>query len=274
MIKRGPGDTQVGRSTKPNQGVSRMLTSFRGKFAVSLAALACGLAAPSMAHAQETEEAGPVTVSANVALTTDYRFRGVSLSGGDPAVQGGIDVGHESGFYVGTWASSIDGGDAYGELELDVYGGWSGDVAEGVTLDVGLLYYLYPSESLGLDTDYFEPYASVGFTFGPAEATVGAAYAWEQDSLGGEDNLYVYTDLGFSLPSTPISLTAHLGYTDGVLAPPLLAGDADDSGLDWSLGASYTAGSLEFGVSYVGVEGPSIDGFTDDAIVGTVSASF
>ena len=251
-----------------------MLTSFHGKFAVSLAAMVTSLAVPSLAHAQDTADDSELTVSANVALTTDYRFRGVSLSGGDPAIQGGVDVAHESGFYVGTWASSIDGGDTYGEMEFDIYGGWSGDVAEGVALDVGILYYLYPTEELGLDTDYWEPYASVGFNLGGAEATVGAAYAFEQDSLGGDDNLYIYTDLGYSLPSTPISLSAHLGYTDGVLAPPFLAGDTDETGLDWSIGASVSQGILEVGVAYVGVEGPSIDGLTDDAIVGTISASF
>lgn len=250
-----------------------MLTSFHGKIAVSLALAGSGLALPTVATAQE-EDSGPITISANAALTTDYRFRGVSLSGGDPAIQGGVDVAHESGFYVGTWASSIDGGDAYGEMEFDIYAGWSGDVSDGVAVDVGVLYYAYPTEELGLDTDYWEPYASVGFTLGPAEATVGAAYAFEQDSLGGDDNLYVYTDLGYALPSTPISLSAHLGYTDGALAPPFLAGSADDSGLDWSLGASVSSGILEVGVAYVGVEGPSIDGFTDDAIVGTISASF
>lgn len=255
-----------------------MLTSFRGTLAASITALSLGVAAPAMAQsadqAEESTEDSAYTVSANVALTTDYRFRGVSLSGGDPAIQGGLDVGHESGFYVGVWASSIEGGDAYGEMEFDIYGGWSGDVAEGVTVDVGLLYYAYPAEELGLDTDYWEPYASVGFNLGPAEATVGAAYAFEQDSLGGDDNLYLYTDVGFSLPNTPISLSGHLGYTDGVLAPPLLAGDADDSGLDWSIGASVSSGIVEIGVAYVGVEGPSIDGFTDDAIVGTITASF
>ena len=250
-----------------------MLTSFRGKTAASLAVIGATLALPSAAFAQDADETA-ISVSANAALTTDYRFRGVSLSGGDPAIQGGVDFAHESGFYVGTWASSIDGGDAYGEMEFDIYGGWSGDLAEGVTLDVGLLYYAYPAEDLGLDTDYWEPYASVGFDLGGASATVGAAYAWEQDSLGGDDNLYLYTDLGYSLPSTPVSLSAHLGYTDGVLAPPLLAGTTDDNGLDWSIGASVSHGILEVGVAYVGVEGPSIDGFTDDAIVGTITASF
>ncbi|MCA0978182.1 TorF family putative porin [Qipengyuania flava] len=251
-----------------------MLTSFHGKFAVSFAALVTSLAVPSLAQAQDAADDSGLTVSANVALTTDYRFRGVSLSAGDPAIQGGVDVAHESGFYVGSWASSIDGGDTYGEMEFDIYGGWSGDVAEGVALDVGILYYLYPTEELGLDTDYWEPYASVGFNVGGAEATVGAAYAFEQDSLGGDDNLYIYTDLGYSLPSTPVSLSAHLGYTDGVLAPAFLAGDTDETGLDWSIGASVSQGILEVGVAYVGVEGPSIDGLTDDAIVGTISASF
>lgn len=253
-----------------------MLTSIRGLSAAVF--LSSALLAASPAQAQdETDPPSAVEVSGNVAIVSDYRFRGVSLSGGDPAIQGGIDIAHESGFYIGTWGSSIDDGgtDLLGDMELDIYGGWSGEVSDGVTVDVGLLYYMYPTEGLGADTDYFEPYASVGFTLGPAEATVGAAYAFEQDALGGNDNLYLYTDFGVGIPNTPISLSAHLGYTDGQLAPPLLAGTTDDSGLDWSLGASATVlGGLDLGVSYVGVEGPSIDGFTDDAVVATLGMSF
>ncbi|AXK41918.1 TorF family putative porin [Erythrobacter aureus] len=250
-----------------------MLTSFRGLVAVSLAAAGLSLTTPAIAQSDD-EVASDFTVSANVALTTDYRFRGVSLSGGDPALQGGFDVAHDSGFYIGTWASSIDGGAAYGDLELDIYAGWSGNLSDAVSVDVGVLYYIYPTEDLGLDTDYIEPYASVGVNFGPAEATFGVAYAPEQDSLGGDDNLYLYTDVGFGLPGTPLTVTGHLGYTDGSLAPPLLAGTTDDTGLDWSLGASVAQGNFEVGVAYIGVEGPAIDGFTDDAIVGTISASF
>jgi uncharacterized protein (TIGR02001 family) len=232
--------------------------------------------AATPAFAQDEAADSPITVSGNVALTTDYRFRGVSLSGGDIAIQGGVDVSHESGFYVGTWASSIQGGTPYGEVELDVYGGWAGDVAEGVTVNVGLLGYLYPTtdDPLNLDpnTDYWEPYASVATTIGPVSATAGVKYAWEQDSLGGNDNLYLYTDWSLGVPSTPVTASAHLGYTDGVLAPPFLAGTTDDTGLDWSLGLSATVyGGLSLGVTYVGVEGPSIDGFTDDTVLGTLS---
>lgn len=249
-----------------------MLTSVRSLMAATLLVGTAFAATPALA--QDAAADSGISVSGNVAVVTDYRFRGVSLSGGDFAVQGGIDVGHDSGFYVGTWGSSIDGG-ALGELELDVYGGWSGEVSPGVSVDVGLLYYMYPSsDASGLDTDIFEPYASVSATMGPVGATVGVAYAWEQDSLGGDDNLYLYTDWSLGIPNSPISLNAHLGYTDGALAPALLAGASDDNGFDWSVGASMPlTGGLSIGVAYVGTEGPSVDGFTDDAVVGTLSFS-
>ena len=251
-----------------------MLASIRGLLAATIFATSAFVATPALA---QDGDGGPVTVSGSVTLVSDYRFRGVSLSGGDPAVQGGVTVAHESGFYVGTWGSSIDdgGSDFYGDLELDVFGGWSGDVAEGVGLDVGLLYYAYPTNAAGFDAEYFEPYATITGTLGPVTAKVGANYAWEQDSLGGDDSLYLRTDLSTGIPNTPFSLSAHLGYTDGVLAPPLLAGTADDTGFDWSVGASATVlGSLTLGVMYTGVEGPSIDGFTDDAVVFSLGASF
>jgi uncharacterized protein (TIGR02001 family) len=255
-----------------------MLTSVRSLLAATILAGSVLAAAP--AFAQDVVEEAPApefNVSGNVALTSDYRFRGVSLSAGDIALQGGIDLTHTSGFYVGTWASSIQGGTPYGEVELDVYAGWTGAVAEGVTVDVGLLYYIYPTTddplNLDPDTDYFEPYASVATTIGPVSATLGAAYAWDQDSLGGSDNLYVYTDLGLGIPGTPVTASAHLGYTDGVLAlGTLAAGTGDDTGFDWSLGLTAAVyDGLSVGVSYVGLEGPSIDGFTDDTVVFTVS---
>ncbi|WP_336985811.1 TorF family putative porin [Altererythrobacter aquiaggeris] len=252
-----------------------MLTStrsFSAASAFSLASAFAVLATPALA--QDTDIPSDIEVSGNVAVVTDYRFRGVSLSAGDPAVQGGIDVVHSSGFYVGTWGSSIDGGPLYGELELDLYGGWSGDVAEGVTLDVGVLYYAYPANDFG-PAEYYEPYASIATQFGPLAAKLGVAYAPDQQSLGDQDNLYVYTDFEVGLPTTPITLSAHVGYTDGVLAPDLLGGGTDDSGFDYSIGASATVlGGLGIGVQYIATDGVSVNGLTDDAVVGTLSFSF
>lgn len=257
-----------------------MLTSSRGPWAASMAVFlvmaSFGASHPASAQ-DETDESSPVTVTGSVAVVSDYRFRGVSLSGGDPALQGGATITHESGFYVGTWGSSIDDGgtDFYGDLELDLFGGWSGNVAEGVGIDIGLLYYAYPTNAAGVDAEYFEPYATVTGTLGPVQAKVGVAYAWEQDSLGGNDNLYLFTKLSAGIPNTPITLNAGLGYTDGALAPPLLAGTLDDTGLDWTVGASATVlGNVTIGVAYTGVEGPSIEGFTDDAVVGSLTFTF
>ncbi len=210
--------------------------------------------------------------SGNVALTSEYRFRGVDLSGGDIAVQGGVDISHSSGFYVGTWGSSLDEDTVgYGHTELDVYGGYSGDLTEGVSFDLGVIAYLYPNAGPG-DFDYVELYGSVGFTFGPAEVTLGGAYAPDQDSLGGTDNIYVYTDLGVGIPGTGVTVTGHVGYTDG-----FLTFTNDSKAFDWSIGAETTLfGPVSAGVAYVGAEGDIPAGnydFVDDAVVFTLSAS-
>lgn len=198
----------------------------------------------------------------------------MSLSGGDPAIQGGITVGHASGFYVGAWSSSIRGGAVYGEQELDVFGGWAGEVTPGVKLDAGLLYYAYPGGHVG-DADYFEPYASLSAAVGPATAKVGVAYAWKQNSLGDLDNLYVYGRLDAGIPGTPLSVFGQVGYTDGPLAPDILAGGTDKNGLDYTVGASATVfGPLSLSVAYVGTEGASVDSLTDDTVVATLTATF
>lgn len=266
-----------------------MLTSFRGPRAAILAASLAGASLFPLTSAQaqdaEAEEASsPFTVTGNVALVTDYRFRGVSLSGGDPAIQGGITVTHESGFYVGTWASSIDdgGSDFYGDMELDLFGGWSGNVAEGVGLDVGLLYYAYPTNAAGNDAEFFEPYATITGTLGPVTAKVGVNYAWDQDAIGSEDNVYLRADLSAGIPETPITLNGHLGYNSGSLSVDYVSGASiDKTSWDWSVGASATVlGKVTLGVSYVGVEAPGLkaagldDGFTDDTIVGSITVAF
>jgi uncharacterized protein (TIGR02001 family) len=162
----------------------------------------------------------------------------------------------------------------YGNAEIDFYAGWTGAVSSGLTADVGLTYYVYPNGKIG-DANYFEPYASLTAAIGPATAKVGVAYAWKQDSLLGDDNLYVYTDLGAGIPNTPISVSAHLGYADGAQSPKLLTGVSTDGGFDYSVGATYAiTDKLSIGASYVGVDGASIDSFSNDAVVGTLKLSF
>jgi uncharacterized protein (TIGR02001 family) len=250
-----------------------MLTSIRGLLTASVL-LGCGLTAVPAFAEEETAPPSEFTVTGSVSLTTDYRFRGLSYTAGDPAIQGTINLNHSSGFYVGTWASNLEDSAVYGSMEVDLYGGWTGDVAKGLTADVGVVYYAYPNGKVG-DANYFEPYASLSTTFGPANAKVGVAYAWKQDALGGDDNLYLYTDLGVGIPDTPVSLSAHVGYTSGALSPNLLTLTSFDDGFDYSAGASYNiTESLSVGVSYIGVEGASIDSFSNDSVVGTLKFAF
>ncbi|HTN15185.1 MAG TPA: TorF family putative porin [Sphingomonadaceae bacterium] len=248
-----------------------MLTSVRSLMAATVLAGAALAATPAMAQDEETPI---VTVSGNVALVTDYRFRGVGLSGGDPAIQGGITLNTAPGFYVGTWASSLEDSPTYGEMELDVFAGWAGDITDGIGIDVGATYYLYPTNDVD-PADVFELYAKVKPTVGPLALTFGVAYSPDQDSLGSNDNLYLSADAAIAVPSTPLTLNGHVGYTDGGLAAALTN---NSKAWDWSVGASMTVlGNVSLGVSYVGVENDSLfaaDGVTDDTIVGSLSVSF
>ena len=223
--------------------------------AVALVALMAG---QSSAFAQDEGDSSPFTLSANVSLVSEYRFRGVSLSDKDIALQGGLDVETASGFYLGTWASSIDTFEG-SETEVDVYGGYTGDLGE-LTYNVGAMAYTYPGSS---GTLYLEGYGSVSGAIQSVEWTAGAAYAFKQDNLGDQDNIYLYLDGGMPLGDSGLSLAGHFAYEDGAFG---------DGKLDWSLGVSYPIKDFELGVSYVDTN--LSDRLGDAGIVISLGASF
>ena len=244
------------------------------KTVLAAVALVGGLATAAPAFAQE-EATSDWEISGNAGIFSQYRWRGVSLSDEKVAIQGGIDVNHSSGFYVGTWGSSLAGWCSYvwANTEIDVYAGYAGEVG-GFGYDIGAIWYLYPGTS---GTDVVEITAALSKELGPVGATVGVAYAPSQDSLGNDDSFYIYTDWSAGIPNTPISLNAHLGYTDGSLsvdAPFSTDGDY----LDWSLGASVSYDKLTLGISYVDTDvksgDPSIRKITDSAIIISLTAAF
>jgi uncharacterized protein (TIGR02001 family) len=226
-------------------------------------AAALAVAAGSPAFAQE-EAASPITVSGSVALVTDYRFRGVSQTDEAMAIQGGLTVSHESGFYVGTWGSNLAGWGTFGgsSMELDLYAGYKLPIG-AATLDVGATWYMYPS---GADkTDFVEPYVKLSSTLGPVSGTIGVAYAPPQEALGNwsntpqsaagdkEDNFYIFTDLAAAIPETPLTLKGHLGYSDGNpgLGPNGTSVAPTGQYWDWMLGADLAVGPVTLGVAYV-----------------------
>ena len=259
---------------------------------ISLAALAA-VAGASPAIAQDQTDPPPaVTISGSVGVVSDYKFRGISQTDGNFAVQGGITVAHASGFYVSVWGSSIDDyvtvhGTAH--QELDLIAGYKHAFDGGVTVDVGALYYVYPGTRPGFtgdrsSSDFLEPYASVSYAIGPATAKITGNYAPKQKALAldqgqsgllrKQDNFYQAGDLSVAIPRTPIGLTAHLGHTWG---PSWLSGPTSEY-TDWSLGATATWKSLTFGVSYVDTDTNFITPSGKDAakggILGSVSVAF
>ena len=123
-----------------------------------------------------------------------------------------------------------------------LYGGWRGEVGSGVNVDIGAVAYVYPGD---INLDYVELLGSISYTLGPVEAKLGAAYSPSQDNLGNADNIYGYFDASLGIPSTPVTVTAHIGHEDGSLAGPT------GKKWDWSLGAAVVVDRFTLGLTYV-----------------------
>jgi uncharacterized protein (TIGR02001 family) len=273
-----------------------------------LPALFLVCATPAFAQ-EETAPPSPITVSGSASITSDYRFRGVSQSDKEMAIQGGITISHESGFYVGTWGSNLAGWGTFGgaNMELDLIGGFKTPIGGGGTLDVGVTWYMYPG---GADkTDFAEPYVKLSGTTGPVTLTAGVFYAPQQEALGNwwftgadavtgvyndagdkEDNLYLSGDAVAAIPNTPVSLRAHIGYSDGNpgLGPNGTSVAPTGKYWDWTLGADFTYKNLTLGLSYVDTDISRADGayllpnfskggtdpIADGAVVASLTAAF
>jgi uncharacterized protein (TIGR02001 family) len=206
-------------------------------------ALAAVTAAP--AFAQE------VTVSGNVALATDYAFRGVSQTDESPAIQGGFDAAFgDSGFYAGTWASNINFGTGGGNLELDVYGGYKFALGP-VAMDVGVIGYYYPGASDdAAELDYYEGYVKPSIALSE-QFTLGGAVYWSPE-FTGESGDGVYYEVNGAYALTPeLALSGAVGM-QSVDAAGFFAGE--DDYMTWNAGGTYSAMGLGFDLRYVATD--------------------
>lgn len=246
------------------------------------AALAGAVVIPAGALAQSAAPApataapaSPHTFTGNLALVSDYRFRGISQTYRGPAVQGGFDYAHESGFYVGNWNSSVSslvylGGSG---IEMDVYGGWKktwGDWG----LDIGLLTYQYPNAELNARTT---PASANAKAFNNNEVYLGGSWKWaslkysrassDYFGLGSEQVLagyWTHRTTSALLPNRGGS--SGTGYLDLTLAVPVnekltvnvhagrvkVRNYDELSYNDYKLGITYDAGGWLLGANYVG----------------------
>ena len=194
------------------------------KHTLTLLATAATLAALHGAARAEDAPASPF--SFNVGAVSDYRYRGISQTRLKPALQGGVDYAHASGFYLGAWASTIkwikDAGGNAG-VEVDLYGGYKGDIVKDTSsFDVGVLTYQYPSNHLNPKAETTEIYGAL--TFGPVTAkyshAVSNLFGFGNSKNSGYLDLSASFDVGGGVMLAPhvgnqtVSKNGNASYTD------------------------------------------------------------
>ncbi len=192
--------------------------------------------------------ASATTISANVALSSDYIWRGITQTNGDAALSGGFDLEAGNGFYFGTWASNANVGAA--SLELDIYLGFAGEMAENMTYDIGYISVMYP----GNDAADFEE-AYIAFNF----------YGLNILYSDGQNNGPSYSEIAYSVDAGPGAFNISYGeYED--------TGDNTLVGYDWGVG-DFTIGFYYFDYEDDGatVTGDAPD---DDGAYVSISRSF
>ncbi|MDQ8029444.1 MAG: TorF family putative porin [Brevundimonas sp.] len=171
-------------------------------------------------------EARAQDVTGNVALTSDYVFRGVSQTSENPAISAGVDATFGD-FYAGGWASNVDFGDDT-DAEVDLYGGWRSELS-GWTVDLGGVAYLYTGQPDGADYDYVELKAAASRAVGPA--TLGVAAFWSPDFFGASEDEATYVEANAAF--TP----ADRWTVSGAVGRQWVSSDLDYT--TWNAGAAF-----------------------------------
>lgn len=221
------------------------MTQVKRLFAATLLALG----APVAAQAQTAGEAESAwNISANFGVVSDYRFRGLMQTNGKPAVQGGFDITHSSGFYIGNWNSSISwlsdaDSDISSNVEMDFYAGYTYTFSNGISVDAGLLHYYYPGRYPDGFNDPDTTEAYIGLGYGPFSVKYSHALT---DLFGAEDSRNShYIEAGVSFPTGiwDIDFNAHVGHQK--------IRNADGASYtDWSLGLSRTFDRYTVSLTY------------------------
>ena len=230
----------------------------KNKFLYTL--ILASLSAPGLALAADAP-ATPPAVTANVGFITNYLYRGISQTGGKPAIQGGFDYAHASGFYAGVWGSNIswlfEEGyvNSSGSLELDTYFGFKNSFATDFSYDVGFLRYNYPGQYSALTDPSAKPdtneiYGLIGWKWLTAKYSYSLGDTFGVSKARGTS----YIDLSASYPiaDTGVSLGAHYGKQTykGSSTGALVALGADPTYSDYKLSVSKDFSGYAVGLAY------------------------
>lgn len=238
--------------------------------------LAVAVAAALAGSLAQAEDAKPDNeVSFNAAVVTDYRYRGISQTRLQPALQGGADYTHNpSGFYAGTWLSTIkwtkDAGGG-GDFEWDVYGGKRGEIVKDVSYDVGVLSYIYPSNGLNPSANTTEIYGQVGY--GPGYIK----YSHSVTNLFGfvDSKNSGYLDVGANIDvASGFQVNLHAGHQT-------VKNNSPFSYTDWKVGVTKDFGVVTGALAVIGADtknyvgpAPDLKNLGKTALVLSVSKTF
>ena len=204
------------------------------------AAIAAAAMATSTRGALAADDSEYGSISGTVTFTSDYVFRGYSLSNEHPAIQGSLDWSHPSGFSAGVWGSNLS--NSGHNLELDWYAGYAGEV-KALSYSATIVYYSYPWSNA--HDEYWEGLFSLGYDFGFLWSSLGVGYSPSQSSLGHDDATWIYGDLTVPVPlqsRLAPYLFAHLGYQDTAF---------NTSGYwEWNTGVGFHFVGLDFKAMY------------------------
>lgn len=262
-----------------NSPASRIRTHFlfqhreKGYAMKKMILATAAMAAFAGSYAQAEDQKPEHEVSFNASIVSDYRYRGISQSRLDPALQGGADYTHNpTGLYAGTWLSTIKwikdaGGD--GNIEWDIYGGKRGEITKDVAYDVGVLTYVYPSNGLNPSANTTEIYGQLGY--GPGYVK----YSHSVTNLFGfaDSKNSGYLDIGANVEVMQgLTLNLHAG-RQRVRGPSSAA-----SYNDWKVGLTKDFGVVTGSVALIGttltVPGPDGENLGKNGLVVSVGKTF
>lgn len=234
-------------------------------------AIAAAAVSPTLSFAQAAAPAAAPAVTGNMTIASDYRFRGISQTFREPALQGGFDYAHSSGFYIGNWNSNVSG-ISYPNgagLEMDLYAGYKKSIGD-VTLDVGTLYYYYPaaryvSGGASGKFDNWEVYGGASWKWISAKLSYSLSNYFGLDSgmatnffarrdggaaltARGDSKGTIYFDVSANYEIVPkLTLNAHVGVTK-------VANYGELDYMDYKLGATYDLSGWQIGLAAVGTD--------------------
>jgi len=246
-------------------------------FGVIAAALMASSVVAQAAEPLVSEKDIPGKFSANVAVTSEYFYRGLSQTDDAPALQGGFDYSVELAkpvsAYAGVWGSNVDFNEGAGvdgaTVEIDYYGGLNGSIGStGVGWDAGFIYYTYPGAAGSLNYDFVEAQGALSYDFGAASTSLSLNYSPE---FFGDSGEAWYAKLGVGVPvGKKIDLAAYVARQD--IEKEDVYGQPDY--WEWNVSGTVNLAGFDLTLAYTATDVPGNSDAAADMVLFTVSRSF